>query len=84
MVNKILERVFCGLVPVDNVDKSVYNLINKGFSHVESFSRQKAHYSVDNVEKQDKSLSFSLFPVDNFVDSVDRLDSVHFNTSLFY
>jgi len=32
VLNKKKERVFCGLVPVDNVDKSVYNPENQGLA----------------------------------------------------
>jgi len=44
IVNKNIEQMFCGLLPVDNVDKLVHNPKNKGLEHVEFFSRQIPHY----------------------------------------
>lgn len=64
--------MFCGLLPVDNVDKTVHNLIIKGMSHVEFFSQQIPHYFVDNVEKKGTSPFYGPFVVDKIVDNVDR------------
>jgi hypothetical protein len=64
--------MFCGLFPVDNVDKTVHNLIIKGVYHVEFFPQQIPHYFVDNVEKKGTSLFFAPFAVNKIVDNVDR------------